>query len=329
MLGRPDAGPVYEGGHFISDEILGKDSYNEYNFAPQDDKLNAPLWRHFEELAKDGPTHVTTGNDAPTWTYKVKVRYPPDYARTARQLESAGVLPPNIANLNPSKVVTFPRRVPDLWEAELHAPPNHTFNEEELSSTSHAYTYYASKASDIVTQAATARQGSGLVDLGMDSLKMEVTAGGTEKFIGGHQTETFAALQYFPQDIAQQPARTVTGPGGVVTTPLLPQPRVSKLAQPCNLKKAIEKPTSKHRQTIQAAYPLAGYVWRQALPWAWKLLNHPPLPTPLEVLKKAMEWKGKTSAGVKGRSVGKKKPQVAEPQKRLLRALSRDPNLVI
>jgi len=59
LLGREFRSGLYEGGHLVADQILGPDSYTNYNFAPQQKRLNAPVWRVFEELAEQGPVPDT------------------------------------------------------------------------------------------------------------------------------------------------------------------------------------------------------------------------------------------------------------------------------
>ena len=321
MFGRPALGPVYEGGHFISDEILGDDSYSEFNFAPQDDQFNAPLWRIIEEMAELGPRDAA-GSRAANWTYTVKVHYPADYTRTAQQLAQSGVLPQSIANLNPGKTVTFPRRIPDLWKAKMKAPPGYTFGQTVIKPTTHAHRYYNTTANAIETQAAVVRQASGIVDLGMDSLQLQTTALGTDKLIGGKQVEKFAALQYYPDDVAQQPVRTVTGPGGVAAAALVPQPRPQKLASKVSFTAAITDSTSPDRRVITAAYPdIAGYVWKDALPWAWSRVENEPYQSPLAIVDRVVSWKGRSST--------KTKPTVKKPQMDILRDLIRDSNLIL
>jgi hypothetical protein len=320
MFGRPDAGPVYEGGHFVSDEILGLASYNEFNFAPQDAQLNSPLWRNFEKLAEEGP-HDVNGTRAPSWTYEIQVRYPADYTLTAAELESVGVLPSQIAALNPAKQVTFPRRVPDLWEASLDGPAGYKFTDEKLNPNTHAYSFYTSKATHIVLQSAAIRQGSGGLNLGMESLVEQTTGVGTERFIGGQQKEQFAALQYYPQTIAQQPARTTAVMvGGIPRVPMLPVARPSKLAKGTSLSSAIVTAGSPDRAAIKTAFPkIAGYVWDKALPWAWRIVHPAQGVTPQMVIKKALAWQ----------STGVSKQTVAAVQKKLLKELARDSNLVL
>ncbi|HLJ99168.1 MAG TPA: DUF4157 domain-containing protein [Streptosporangiaceae bacterium] len=319
IFGRPALGPVYEGGHFISDEILGDDSYTEFNFAPQDDQFNAPLWRIIEKMAEEGPRDAAdTG--APDWTYTVRVRYPADYTRTAQELATVGVLPQPIADLNPGKTVTFPRRVPDLWRATMKAPTGYKFPQEVIKPGTHAHDYYKTSAGDIVTQAAMLRQGSGIVDLGMDSLGLQSTALGTDKVIGGGQKEKFAALQYYPRDIAQQAVRTGTGPGGVVAAALVPTPRHQKLASSVSFTTAITDSSSPDRQAIMAAYPgIAGYVWTQALPWAWRKVEAESYRSPLAIVDRVQNWQGHSSR--------REKPTVRPPQMELLRELIREFNL--
>ena len=60
-------------------------------------------------------------------------------------------IPLAIAGLDLHKKVTFPRRIPDLWEGELKAPQDFVFDEVELKPSTHAHEFYTSTATDIVS----------------------------------------------------------------------------------------------------------------------------------------------------------------------------------
>src|SRR5262249_35476217 len=68
----------FEGGHLISDEILGTDSYKQKNFAPQRGHLNSPIYRKIEQIAKYGttPKSTTVTGTRPDWTMTADLEYP-------------------------------------------------------------------------------------------------------------------------------------------------------------------------------------------------------------------------------------------------------------
>jgi hypothetical protein len=298
MYGRQNRTAAYEGGHFISDEILGKDSYSEFNFAPQDAHLNAPLWRNFEEMALDGPVSEKTGKRAPSWKYRIDVSYPGDYVLQAENLAKTGVIPKAVADLNPNKLVTFPRRIPYLWKGKLEAPAGHVFPQQVLNPSTQSHKYYTSPAGHIDTHALT-RQGSWELNVGMDSLEEQTSPAGLEKVIGGKQIEQFTATQSYPDTIKEQPEATAVQLGKIPVTPLVPVPKPPKLKNPVNLRKAAEKAASEGRKEIVKYYPTAGAgVWKLIQEAALKL-GHSGIPTAHQVLMEAAKAKKASKSQVK------------------------------
>jgi hypothetical protein len=294
MFGRQNRQAPYEGGHFVSDEILGKDSYSENNFAPQDAHLNAPLWRNFEEMALEGPVNKKTGKRAPSWTYEIDVRYPADYTLKAQELADAKVIPNSIAAPNPNKLVTFPRRIPDLWQGKLEAPADHVFPPQVLNTATQSHKYYTSPATHIVTHSLT-RQGSWELNVGMESLAEHTSLAGPERIIGGNQTETFAALQSVPDTITAQPEGTAVQLGKIPFTPIVPVPKLSKLKSPVNLRAAMLKADSDDRKKIVKRYPKVGKtVWKPIIVAA-KKLEASGTPTAYDVIKEATKAKNVSS----------------------------------
>lgn len=114
----------FEGGHLISDEILGSDSYVGYNFAPQRSSLNAPHYRKIEMIAAGGAKNTTTGHKAPLVNYKVTLAYDNGLKAftcpTATVMTQLGI-PPYKLKSPPPPTLNFNAWVPHLWMAEVEA----------------------------------------------------------------------------------------------------------------------------------------------------------------------------------------------------------------
>lgn len=117
---------AYEGGHLVSDEILGTASNVGYNLAPQIGSLNRADYRKIETLAQLG-----TESDTGTATYTVKVSYEPDVPNPTFDFDLGTIVDRlNIRGyLDPSKLpdgtlegkITLNAWVPSLWRAKVVA----------------------------------------------------------------------------------------------------------------------------------------------------------------------------------------------------------------
>ncbi|MEH2032172.1 MAG: DUF4157 domain-containing protein [Nostoc sp.] len=137
IMGRPRVPGAYAGGHLISDKILGADSYEEYNLAPQLKDFNSPGYRNIEERAEKGLINEKGNVDTKvSITATVDLRYPDqDYKVEARELVSRGVVP-NLGTVTPTEVLTIPRRVPSNWKITLEFDsknyPKHYFTSASI-----------------------------------------------------------------------------------------------------------------------------------------------------------------------------------------------------
>lgn len=191
-------GGSFEGGHLVSDEILGTDSYVQYNFAPQRSSLNSPHYREIETLAAAGT--VKAGNDKRSnpWNYRVWLTYDGptvDVPRTTvmRQL---GMKPADITKTPQN--VRLTTWVPHVWKAKLTAAPGDVFSGVGAIDTA---------------------QGSGA---GAGFLASEVTVENKAKSIGGQLPETLRyvdtthwsmdTMKYAPNPLQPTKVQTGTGP---------------------------------------------------------------------------------------------------------------------
>lgn len=113
----------FEGGHLISDEILGDDSYEQYNFAPQRGHLNSPIYRKIEALARDGTEakNKTIAKQKPPWTFKVEVKYDGSKVSipVSKLLKLLSIPPEAISKDPPPRTVELEQRVPQIWKAQI------------------------------------------------------------------------------------------------------------------------------------------------------------------------------------------------------------------
>ena len=122
VTGTPIAEP-YEGGHLVSDEILGDWSYVQYNFAPQLSHLNAPYYRKIEEIAAAGAERTSGSGAVTPSTYKIDLTYDQATIKvpTATVTKQLGISQTEIAANPVPAHVTLNTWVPHLWKAKLTA----------------------------------------------------------------------------------------------------------------------------------------------------------------------------------------------------------------
>jgi hypothetical protein len=110
----------FEGGHLVSDEILGDASYVQANFAPQRGHFNSPIYRKIEEIAAFGVMPVKpTKKKSPNWTMKAQVHYPAVTHKvpTAKIQKRLSIQDKDIGKKPKPKTVTLTTRVPSRWTA--------------------------------------------------------------------------------------------------------------------------------------------------------------------------------------------------------------------
>ena len=120
-------GGSFEGGHLVSDEILGDYSYVQYNFAPQRSSLNSPYYREIETLAAAGTVDASTDKRSNPWNYRVWLTYDGptvDVPRTT-VMKQLGMTPANITKTPQN--VRLTTWVPHIWKARLTAAPGDVF----------------------------------------------------------------------------------------------------------------------------------------------------------------------------------------------------------
>ncbi|RYF93698.1 MAG: hypothetical protein EON95_08045 [Caulobacteraceae bacterium] len=138
----PPKGQHFEGGHLISDQILGPKSYEQWNFAPQVRDLNSPIYREIEKIGSGGLTRKTPlpqgvkKPPAAAYVMSVKLGYPSNkYAVDTSEIEALLKYSP-VDPLNPPyqpsaivpDSVDITPRVPISWSAKTTtASPDHVF----------------------------------------------------------------------------------------------------------------------------------------------------------------------------------------------------------
>lgn len=141
----PPKGQHFEGGHLISDQILGPKSYEQWNFAPQVRDLNSPIYREIEKIGSGGlkrKVALPKGTKKPPATaYEMSVRlsYPANtYSVDTADIEAllkyapGGLNSPYTANTIIPDSVSITPRVPITWAAKT-----------TTASTDHVFAYQA------------------------------------------------------------------------------------------------------------------------------------------------------------------------------------------
>jgi hypothetical protein len=209
VFGR-DPRKSYEGGHLISDKILGDDSYVEANFVPMHTDLNSPDFRNIERKAEVGLVDSlgTPQHSAPI-EMTVNVTYADDpYTVTLADLINRGVIPSTFTTTDSGGTsITFPRRVPAQIKAGLAFDtakyPTLRFPEQSVGAVSDG------RLGGVIptTRPLPLRQPSQENIWYMDSVHQSSGVNRT----GGGSSESFVAFQPVPQDVSQQPRYTGGG----------------------------------------------------------------------------------------------------------------------
>lgn len=207
IMGR-SAAKSYEGGHLISDTLLGTDSYVEHNFAPQLADVNAPIYRNVEELAEKGLIDKTTLTPVKGGEIKMEVNlsYADDpYKVQVADLIKQSVIPSSFTQTDTGGTdITFPRRVPWKWEANLSFDmtkfSSAIFQEKDIGPA--ALTSFVGLPGNVNPK--LRRMGSQENLWGMASAHQDASTGKNK--VGGGTTEHFAAYQAIPEPLTQQTA---------------------------------------------------------------------------------------------------------------------------
>jgi hypothetical protein len=130
----------FEGGHLVSDEILGDASYVQANFAPQRGHINSPIYRKIEEIAAFGLTpRIPTKKATPNWTMTAAVHYPAatHLVKTDLIQKQLGIQDHDIGVHPKPQFVKLTTRVPSRWTAKAEvADKDFVFaHESSLDST--------------------------------------------------------------------------------------------------------------------------------------------------------------------------------------------------
>jgi hypothetical protein len=237
LLGRPDRGNTYDGGHLVEHTLMeGQDADVHGNLAPQENKhFNQGLMRGWESI----PERYMDGHSG-KWNYQVEVAYIDDsYDRTGAELIAAGIIPKlaetNLAALGTprdaeltGKTVTFERWVPLEWKATMTRAGGSDLPNLSLTHGAHmhnlmdTHTNARDEVFSTFPVAPLKRTNSGTLggfftDYGM------VGGSSTTAMVGGTGVSSLSAHMYqpVPQPFAFQPFATST-PGGKVAVVIPP-----------------------------------------------------------------------------------------------------------
>lgn len=234
ITGTPQATSInsyFEGGHLISDEVLGDDSYVHQNFAPQRRQINSPAYRKIEEIAA-GHVVNNAGTHKPKPKRKMKVKL--SYLAKPVKITSAAVLT-RLGNPAATKTptdVNLTQRVPWKWHAEIDTTDSDFVWAYETSvdsaATSGAALGWRAKESDAETVGADAETYIDATAWAMDTMDKAVPGSNLTSFgTGGlsgmadqrQRKHTFTGVQAVPM------GQTTTHYGGfapVVAPPVAP-----------------------------------------------------------------------------------------------------------
>jgi hypothetical protein len=266
ITGTPQASspPSYfEGGHLVSDEILGDDSYVEQNFAPQRRQINSPAYRKIEKMAASSLDAVssTVTSDEPCHEMEVNLTYlgsTVDVKTT--DVEARLGIPPAAIQASPVPAhVSLTQRVPCTWKAKIDSTDaDWVFDYESTvdpSNTSGASLGYLPSEHDVDMELPKVTTHIDATSWSMDSLKYAVkgstTALGTGTKGNRASSHTFSAVQSVPmgQTQTQVIGLATTKPPVVTPTFSLTVPPDADLFEPSALKPT---PKSKKRRNSLA-----------------------------------------------------------------------------
>lgn len=232
LTGTPTA-PKYEfeGGHLISDEILGTASYVQANFAPQRGHINAPIYRKIEEIAAGGLVQKT-GNkkSTPSWTLKAWLTYPAATHQipTAKIQARLGIQDSNIqASPKPSHV-TLTTRVPSRWQAKASvADSDFVFaHESSIDKSDGAYAGFMTDEASVLKEEPKTDQYLDSNYWAMDTLKNASMNRPGTLGTGQASSHTFTAIQSVPRG---QTAYLNKGVTSLPQPPPLVAPKLTKI----------------------------------------------------------------------------------------------------
>lgn len=197
----------FEGGHLIADEMLGEDSYVQYNFAPQRDHFNSPIYRKIEEIAMAGISakdSSVTSDPPDNWTMKTDVTYSSEtYTTSTDHLVKLLGLSPSEITVSPiPPSVTLTGRVPALWVSKVDSgSTDYVFNHESTidpTATGGANLGYLGDESKALAQLANVETYVDANYWGMDSLK-HAPRSGVGLGTGSLSSHTFTGVQAVPR----------------------------------------------------------------------------------------------------------------------------------
>lgn len=144
----------FNGGHLISDLILGKASDVAGNFAPQRRYLNSPIFRKIEQIAEGGLNYVGTGKKLsnPSHQITTTVSYPSatHTVQTADLVSTLKLSPSDFAGKTPSSI-QLTTWVPNLWNTTLKAPTGYEFAAvSKLEPSDSAYAGFQQDESSVI-----------------------------------------------------------------------------------------------------------------------------------------------------------------------------------
>lgn len=245
----------FEGGHLISDEILGIKSYVESNFAPQRRHLNSPVYRKIEEIGAFGIKKANHGVLTPEpadYAMEVEVSYPsPTYKVTTASLQTLlGIGDIEIGKSPIPTDVTLSSRVPGKWTAKVdsgHA--DYVFRHEStLDASDGAYAGWKANEQAVRDQFANTTSYLDATYWSMDTMNATPMAKPTGVGTGFRSSHTFTAVQAVPRGqtgFAGAPVSTLPAPTPFVVPSLKRSHSYSELPdknmQPQKRKKKINE----------------------------------------------------------------------------------------
>jgi hypothetical protein len=221
----------FEGGHLISDEILGTASYVQANFAPQRGHINAPIYRKIEEIAAGGLVQKSGNKKAtPNWTLKAWVTYPAatHQISTAKIQARLGIHDSNILATPKPTHVTLTTRVPSRWQAKASvADSDFVFaRESSIDKSDGAYAGFMTDEASVLKEEPKTDQYLDSNYWAMDTLKNASMNRPGTLGTGQASSHTFTAVQSVPRG---QTAYLNKGVTSLPQPPPLVAPTLSKV----------------------------------------------------------------------------------------------------
>lgn len=244
----------FQGGHLVADQLLGKDSYSPWNFAPQSAALNSPYYRVIEEIAEDGAYKRVSGGmeKVKPITYEAEVTYDkddfdvdPTTVTAALGITAADLTGPLPATLS---LTTW---VPNLWKTSVSAPAGSYFEKEQSAvqgGTSGRDAGFYGTESDVEKLATTTPPGSSKLytskyhdvnKFGMDQMKYDVGGGalGTASVASRQNKFTWTGVQSPPYG---QTKAFNTAKGPTIPKTPLPHPKLPMAIGPTDISDVLD-----------------------------------------------------------------------------------------